>query len=104
MFGIGFWETIAIIIIIIIVVKPEDIPKFVYRVGKFLGEIKRSYDILIDTLKELEQQVKEPADAVIMDEDIFSSTKSYKKKSVKRQKRKTGKILNRKKSTNIKKK
>lgn len=96
MFGIGFWETIAIIIIIIIVIKPEDIPKFVYRAGKFLGEIKRSYDILINILKEPEQQIKKPTDAVIIDEDILSSSKSYKKKPVK-----SRKTLKRKKRTKI---
>ena len=71
MFGIGFSEIVIILIIIILFVKPDDIPNFVKKVGKVFGQLKRSYDILIDTVRNLERKEIKPL------KDAF--TNEYKK-------------------------
>ena len=77
MFGIGFWETIIIIIVMILVVKPDDIPNVVYKVGKFIGELKKSYDMFIDTLHELEDKVKQ---SIEFEDKLAHKTKTIRRR------------------------
>ncbi len=46
MFGIGISEIIIIVVVILIFVKPEDIPVFFRKAGRLFGELKRTYDRL----------------------------------------------------------
>ena len=59
MFGIGFWESIIILIMIIVLVKPEDIPEFIRKVGRVFGKIKRSYDLMVHNIRDIEYKIKE---------------------------------------------
>jgi sec-independent protein translocase protein TatB len=43
MFGIGFMECIILVIVIILVVKPEDLPKLAYKVGRFYNQCRQIY-------------------------------------------------------------
>ncbi len=70
MFGIGFSEIMVILIVVILLVKPDNIPNFVRKVGKIFGQLKKSYDTLIDTIRTLEQKEIKPL------KDAF--TKEYK--------------------------
>ena len=42
MFGLGFTEIIIILVVILVVVKPEDLPKFFKKIGKFYRELKKT--------------------------------------------------------------
>ncbi|MDR0388617.1 MAG: hypothetical protein LBH73_00930 [Spirochaetaceae bacterium] len=61
MFGIGFSELVLIGLILIIFIKPEDLPKFFRSMGKFYGQIKRAYEDVVSVkdkiLKEIDEAV-----------------------------------------------
>ena len=40
MFDIGFWELITITLIVLIMVRPENLPKFAKDAGKFLARLR----------------------------------------------------------------
>ncbi|WP_320047734.1 twin-arginine translocase TatA/TatE family subunit [uncultured Ilyobacter sp.] len=42
MFGLGFTEIIIILVVILVVVKPEDLPKFFKRIGQLYSELKKT--------------------------------------------------------------
>ena len=86
MFGIGFWESIIILIMIIVLVKPEDIPEFIRKVGRVFGKIKRSYDLMVHNIRDIEYKIKNeiddfsPADKVYNDfEKVYGKNKRKKK-------------------------
>lgn len=54
MFDIGFWELITIAIVAIIIVRPEQFPKFTKDAGKFLNNL-RSY--IQGAKKEIEKEL-----------------------------------------------
>lgn len=53
MFGIGGTEFIVILIIAILVIGPKDIPRVLYQLGKFVGQIRRMTQSVTDGLHDL---------------------------------------------------
>ena len=43
MFGIGFGEILIVLLIAIIFIRPEDLPKFLRAAGRLYGQIKKMY-------------------------------------------------------------
>ncbi|MCX7675060.1 MAG: Sec-independent protein translocase protein TatB [Bdellovibrionaceae bacterium] len=52
MFGIGFWELVAIGVIALIFVGPQDLPKLARNLGRLLNELKRGSDQFVNEIKE----------------------------------------------------
>ncbi|MDR1430052.1 MAG: hypothetical protein LBI85_07150 [Spirochaetaceae bacterium] len=65
MFGIGFSELVLIGLILIIFVKPEDLPKFFRTLGKLYGQLKKAYD---DVVSVKDKILKEIDDAATLEE------------------------------------
>jgi sec-independent protein translocase protein TatB len=65
MFGIGFSELILIGLVLIIFIKPEDLPKFFRTMGKLYGQLKRAYD---DVISAKDKILKEIDNAVTLEE------------------------------------
>jgi sec-independent protein translocase protein TatB len=65
MFGIGFSELVLIGLVLIIFIKPEDLPKFFRSAGKLYGQLKRAYD---DVVSAKDKILKEIDDAVRVEE------------------------------------
>tara|TARA_B100000929_G_C15195332_1_gene313761 strand:+ start:128 stop:400 length:273 start_codon:yes stop_codon:yes gene_type:complete len=55
MFDIGFWELITIALIALLMVRPENLPKFANDAGKFLGRLR---NFIYNAKKELEKELK----------------------------------------------
>ena len=53
MFGLGFLEIIVIIIIMILVNKPEDLPQLLRKFGKVYGQLQRVYYTVIDEVNNI---------------------------------------------------
>ena len=53
MFGLGFWEIIVVFLVILVVVKPEDLPKLAHKIGEGYHKMTRYYYALIDELNAL---------------------------------------------------
>jgi len=51
MLGIGFTEVLAIAVIALIFIGPDDLPKFARNIGRFLNELKRGSDRFVDDFK-----------------------------------------------------
>ena len=60
MFGIGFGEILIVLLIAIIFIRPEDLPKFLARAGRLYGQIKRMYKEVIEAkdkiIKEIDKE------------------------------------------------
>ena len=55
MFDIGFWELVTITLIVLIMVRPENLPKFAKDAGKFLARLR---NFISNTKKELAKEFK----------------------------------------------
>ena len=43
MFGLGIWEIAIIVVVILLIFKPEDIPKLIRNLGKVTRQMKDMY-------------------------------------------------------------
>ncbi|HMA99819.1 MAG TPA: hypothetical protein VKS21_02425 [Spirochaetota bacterium] len=81
MFGLGIWEITIIIILIVIFIKPADLPAFLYRIGKLYGQFSSYYNKLrfqIDkTRRSLEQEINLHSKEA--DKDAFTAAPGKKK-------------------------
>ena len=54
MFDIGFWELITVGLITLIIVQPQNLPKFAKDTGRFLGSLRKFiYNAKKELIKEL---------------------------------------------------
>ena len=65
MFGIGISELLLILLAVIILIRPEDLPKFVRTVGKLYGKVKHYYN---EAVGFKDQVIKEIDEAAAWDE------------------------------------
>jgi len=65
MFGIGFSEIVTIFLIIIIFVRPDDLPKFLRNAGRLYGKAKKFYNELIQVKDRI---IKEMDEATTLEE------------------------------------
>jgi sec-independent protein translocase protein TatB len=61
MFGIGFSELVLIGLILIIFIKPEDLPKFFRSAGKLYGRMKKAYDDIVAAKDKILKEIDEAA-------------------------------------------
>lgn len=65
MFGLGGVEFLLVLLVIVIVVKPSDLPKFVYKVGQLYGQMREAYNQFVSQIREMEWIVKKQVEAEI---------------------------------------
>lgn len=53
MFGLGFLEIVVILIVMIVVNKPEDLPKLLRRIGQVYGQLQRFYYVIVDEINNI---------------------------------------------------
>lgn len=58
MFGLGFMEIIVILVVVMVMVKPEDLPNFIKSVGNSYGELKNT----VTEVKKIKDDFLELAD------------------------------------------
>jgi sec-independent protein translocase protein TatB len=61
MFGIGFSELVLIGLILILFIKPEDLPKFFRTMGKLYGQLKKSYDDVVSVKDKILKEIDNAA-------------------------------------------
>jgi sec-independent protein translocase protein TatB len=57
MFGIGFSEIVIIVLVVIVFVRPADLPAFMRKLGKLYGEAKRAYNEIISFKNEFMREM-----------------------------------------------
>lgn len=72
MFNIGPLELLAILVIALLVVGPEELPRAARRVAAFIGELRRQGE-------EVRAQVREMIDDAVSEEDMRSTVESIEK-------------------------
>ena len=60
MFGIGFGEILVILLIAIVFIRPEDLPKFLRSAGRLYGQIKRMYKEIIAAKDKIIKEIDLP--------------------------------------------
>jgi len=58
MFGIGLWEIIAIAVVALIFVKPDDIPDLLHKVGRWYQKIAQFNRDVKAVLRTAEERVE----------------------------------------------
>jgi sec-independent protein translocase protein TatB len=61
MFGIGFSELVLIGLVLILFIKPEDLPKFFRSAGKLYGQLKKAYDDVVSVKDKILKEIDEAA-------------------------------------------
>ena len=70
--GIGFSEIILIALVIIVFIRPNDLPKFLRTAGKYYGKAKKLYKEITEMKDKL---IKEIDEAATLDEPAGTSSK-----------------------------
>ena len=60
MFNIGPMEWLVILVVIVIFIKPEDLPKLVRQIGKAYGSFSRMMNEINATIADLDQDIRKP--------------------------------------------
>jgi len=77
MFGIGFGEILLVLVIIIIFIRPGDLPKFLRKAGILYGKAKKIYRELV----EVKDGIIKEMDRVASDESASDEAASDEPKS-----------------------
>jgi len=59
MFGISISEVILIFLVIVVLIRPEDMPTFLRKAGKFAGKIKKIYKEIIEAKDKIIKEIEE---------------------------------------------
>ncbi len=60
MFGLGIWELVVIGIVILVLIKPEDIPKLLRGAGKITRQIKDLYRGAATAISDMSREIDRP--------------------------------------------
>ena len=74
MFGIGVSELLVIMVVLIIFVRPEDLPKVMRSIGKTYGKIKKFYDEIIMVKDKVLKDIEDAASIVEEPSKLISKT------------------------------
>ena len=69
MFGLGFWEVVIIVVVLIIALKPEDIPHFFRKVGKIYKEIADFNAQICKMIKDMDTVIEDTETSSEKDSD-----------------------------------
>jgi sec-independent protein translocase protein TatB len=90
MFGVGFTELLAVAVIALIFIGPEDLPKFARNIGRILNDLKRGSDNFVNEFKSaadlknfdrMENDIKTSLDLDTKSGPKLASTKSKEESS-----------------------
>ena len=61
MFGLGIWETFAILLVAIVFINPKDLPKIARTLGRWYGKIRNFNNMLKTNMEDIiEEEIKKP--------------------------------------------
>ena len=63
MFGIGFGEILIVLLIAIIFVRPEDLPKLLRSAGRLYGQLKKLYNEAMQAKDKIIKEIDEEGSA-----------------------------------------
>ena len=63
MFGLGIWEIAVIVVVILLIFKPEDIPKLIRNLGRVTRQLKDMYRGVSSVVNDLGKDINYTNDA-----------------------------------------
>jgi Sec-independent protein translocase protein TatA len=63
MFGLGVWEIIAIVLVAIVFIRPDDLPAFIRNMGKLYGRLTKMYAEITSAARTMEADITTPLTA-----------------------------------------
>ena len=63
MFGLGIWEIAIIVVVILLIFKPEDIPKLIRNLGRVTRQLKDMYRGVSSVVHDIGRDVDYTSDA-----------------------------------------
>ncbi len=54
MFGLGIWEILAILFVVVLLIRPQDLPKLLYKAGKMYGKLKELSNAMLEMVRNAE--------------------------------------------------
>ena len=61
MFRLGFWEVVTILVVIVVFVRPQDLPRFARNAGKVYAKIRAFYRDLSSLPERVEDEIARSA-------------------------------------------
>ena len=61
MFGIGFSEAVLLFFVIIVLIRPDDLPKFLRSAGRFYGKVRKMYKEIVSVKDDIIKEIDEAA-------------------------------------------
>jgi len=58
MFGLGLWEIVVIAVAALVLVRPQDLPKILRRIGRGYGHLLRLREQVMRTARDLESEIR----------------------------------------------
>jgi Sec-independent protein secretion pathway components len=62
MFGIGLSEFLVIACVVIVFVRPRDLPRFFRKLGKMYAQVKKAYDELVSAKDQIVRDIEAEVD------------------------------------------
>ncbi len=59
MFGLGFWEIMVILLVVVVFIRPKDLPSFIRNLGRIYRRIIDFNRDLTDMAREIESEVRQ---------------------------------------------
>lgn len=59
MFGFGFWEIVIVTLAVIVFVKPAQLPKLFFEIGKIYGQLQQFNRSVRESMRQFERQMEE---------------------------------------------
>ncbi len=64
MFGLGFWEIAVIIVVVLVLFRPEDLPKLLRTAGKVSRQLKDIYRGATSAISDIGKEIERPLNDV----------------------------------------
>ncbi len=58
MFKIGMWEIFVVVIVAIVFVRPNELPKLFRSIGRFFGQIREFKNSVVTVAKSIEKDIE----------------------------------------------
>ena len=59
MFGLGFFEILIILLVVIIFINPKDLPKVFRRLGRLVRQLRDIRDSSVQYMRKIEREIEE---------------------------------------------
>ena len=60
MFKLGSWEVVVILIVALVLIRPQDLPRLIRKAGEFIAQLRGLKASITDSMSEIEREIAAP--------------------------------------------